>query len=151
MSDTMNDRKALIARYKRLLRGFIDRRPSGLRGRMATELGKHKSFISQITNPSYRVPIPNGDLDTIFRVCHISPAEQEKFLAIYRAAHPKSSDRPRREAKNPSREIKITLPCFRDPALAEDVESLIQEFATRTIRLAQVKGRNTKRDKKRKP
>ncbi len=147
----MSERKALIARYKKLLRGFIDRRPSGLRGRIAVELGKHKSFISQITNPSYRVPIPSGDLDTIFRVCHISEAEQEKFLAIYRAAHPKSGNEPRREAKTPPREIKITLPCFRDPTLAKDVESLIEEFAKRTIRLAQTKGQNARRDKKGKP
>ena len=57
-----------------LLRSFIERRPSGLRGRLAMALGKHKSFVSQIANPAYAVPIPAGDLPIIFEICHLSAA-----------------------------------------------------------------------------
>ena len=39
-----------------------------------------KSFVSQITNPAYTVPIPATDLTTIFEICHLSAAEREQFL-----------------------------------------------------------------------
>src|SRR5689334_6613204 len=69
MADTAAlDRSARVARYKAYLRHCIDRRPSGLRQRLATALGKHKSFVSQISNPAYSVPIPAGDLATILEV-----------------------------------------------------------------------------------
>ena len=41
-----------VAEYKTILKEYIDRRPSGMRQKLATALGKHKSFISQITGPS---------------------------------------------------------------------------------------------------
>ena len=88
------DRAEKIAGYKTLLRSVIERRPSGLRGRLAMALGKHKSFVSQITNPSYTVPIPATDLTTIFEICHLAPAEREQFLALYREAHPERAQRP---------------------------------------------------------
>src|SRR6476661_2765698 len=86
-------RAEIIAGYKALLRSFIERRPSGLRGRLAMALGKHRSFVSQIANPAYAVPIPAGDLPTIFEVCHLSPQEREGFLALYRRAHPERGRR----------------------------------------------------------
>ena len=61
-------RAEIIAGYKSLLRSCIERRPSGLRGRLAMALGKHKSFVSQIANPAYAVPIPAGDLPIIFEI-----------------------------------------------------------------------------------
>ncbi|MEO1249997.1 MAG: hypothetical protein AAFW76_09175, partial [Pseudomonadota bacterium] len=125
-----------VAQYKTLLRGYLDRRPSGLRGRLARELGKHKSFISQITNPAYRVPIPAGDLETIFEVCRIAPAEQRAFLEIYDAAHANRGTDPRSRVPPPSRELKIRLPEFKRPDTGREVESVIREFAARTIRLA---------------
>ena len=51
------------------------------------------SFVSQIANPAYAVPIPAGDLPTIFEVCHLSPQEREGFLALYRRAHPERGRR----------------------------------------------------------
>ena len=74
-------RAEIIAGYKSLLRSCIERRPSGLRGRLAMALGKHKSFVSQIANPAYTVPIPAGDLPIIFEICHLSAQEREGFLA----------------------------------------------------------------------
>ena len=86
-------RAEIIAGYKSLLRSFLERRPSGLRGRLAMALGKHKSFVSQIANPAYAVPIPAGDLPIIFEICHLSPQERDGFLALYRQAHPERSRR----------------------------------------------------------
>jgi hypothetical protein len=122
-----------VAGYKSLLRSCIERRPSGLRGRLALALGKHKSFVSQIANPAYAVPIPAGDLPIIFEVCHLSPAERERFLDLYRRAHPER----RRLAAGPRlRELRVTLPGFRSETTAREVEALILDFAARTIRLA---------------
>jgi hypothetical protein len=130
------DRAEKIAGYKTLLRSVIDRRPSGLRGRLAMALGKHKSFVSQITNPSYSVPIPATDLTTIFEICHLAPAEREQFLALYREAHPDRLQRPPRPLNAPH-ELRIALPQFQAEATAREVEAMILDFATRTIRLAQ--------------
>ena len=77
-------------------------------------LGKHKSFVSQITNPAYTVPIPAGDLPIIFEICHLSPQEREGFLALYRAAHPERARR-RRRAGPRGHELRIAMPEFRDP------------------------------------
>ncbi|HEY7688443.1 MAG TPA: hypothetical protein VH835_07105 [Dongiaceae bacterium] len=130
------DRADQIARYKTLLQTVIDRRPSGLRGRLAMALGKHKSFVSQITNPAYGVPIPATDLATIFELCHFTGAEREQFLAAYRAAHPDRAARPVRAANAPH-ELRIALPKFETEAAAREVEAMILDFAARTIRLAQ--------------
>jgi hypothetical protein len=130
------DRAAAIAGYKSLLRSFIERRPSGLRGRLALALGKHKSFVSQIANPAYAVPIPAGDLPIIFDVCHLAAQEREGFLALYRRAHP---ERGRRlDAPGPrGHELRIAVPEFRSPATAREVEALILDFSARIIRMAQ--------------
>jgi hypothetical protein len=130
------DRADQIARYKSLLQTVIDRRPSGLRGRLAMALGKHKSFISQIANPAYTMPIPATDLATIFEICHFTAAEREQFLTAYRAAHPDRAARPVR-APNAPHELRIALPKFETEATAREVEAMILDFASRTIRLAQ--------------
>jgi hypothetical protein len=129
-------RAEAIAGYKSLLRSFIERRPSGLRGRLAMALGKHKSFVSQIANPAYAVPIPAGDLPIIFDLCHLSPQERDGFLALYRRAHPER--RGRRATPAPrSHELRIAVPAFRSEATAREVEALILDHAARIIRLAQ--------------
>jgi hypothetical protein len=76
-----------IRAYKMLLLNVLEQRPSGTRQRLADALGKHRSFITQITSPSYPTPIPQKHLATIFSVCHFSPAERDGFLAAYRVAH----------------------------------------------------------------
>jgi len=78
---------AEVANYKALLRAVLDKRPSGTRQRLAHALGKNRSFISQISNPIYAVPIPAQHLETIFGVCHFGPRERIEFLAAYGAAH----------------------------------------------------------------
>ncbi|MEO1091567.1 MAG: hypothetical protein AAFX81_13105 [Pseudomonadota bacterium] len=125
-----------VRRYKTALRDLIDRRPSGLRGRLARTLGKHKSFVSQITSPNYAVPVPATDLATIFAVCHFSAEEKAEFLALYDLAHPSRGRRQPQHRRTPN-ELRIALPTFRDETVAREVESLVLEFAARVIRLAE--------------
>lgn len=137
MADALPASRAeIIAAYKSLLRSFLERRPSGLRGRLAMALGKHKSFVSQIANPAYAVPIPAGDLPIIFEICHLSAQERQNFLDLYRQAHPERSRR--LEAPGPrAHELRIAVPEFRSEATAREVEALILDLSARIIRLAQ--------------
>jgi len=80
--------EALIA-YKRELQAVLDRRPSGMRQRLAEALGKHRSFVTQISNPLYPTPIPARHLQTIFEICHFSAEERQRFLHAYYRAHPR--------------------------------------------------------------
>jgi len=52
------------SRLQGMLRGYIDRRPAGMRADRDA-LGKHKSFVSQLTNPIDPMPIPARHLSTI--------------------------------------------------------------------------------------
>ena len=69
----------LIAAYKAILRDVLDRRPSGMRQRLAEALGKNRSFITQIANPAYQTPIPAQHVHAIIQVCHFSAQERDKF------------------------------------------------------------------------
>ncbi len=138
MPRSREERRAAIAAYKGLLREFIDRRPSGLRGRLARALGKHKSFVSQITNPAYDVPIPAGDLPVLFEVCHLTPDERRRFLELYEKAHPRRATRRAADRTGTAQEIRISLPAFGRPEIALEVEAAIREFAARVIRVARL-------------
>lgn len=132
-------RDELVAAYKSLLQTYIDLRPSGTRLKIANALGKHKSFVSQITNPSYAVPVPSRHLPTIFAICHFSKEERETLLAAYAAAHPNQAEREirqRSERGGAYRTLHIEVPLFDDPAQQHEVEDLIRSFAQRVIRLA---------------
>jgi hypothetical protein len=80
--------EAAIRAYKTILSQVIEQRPSGMRQRLADALGKHRSFVTQISSPAYSIPIPSKHLPVIFSVCHFSPAERDQFLAAYHQAHP---------------------------------------------------------------
>ena len=136
------DKDERIAAYKALMRDAIDRRPSGMRLKIATAIGKHKSFVSQITNPAYPVPIPARHLETIFKICHFSPEERDSFLAAYGAAHPGQSDAAEPAPGRPpaGKILEIELPAFKDADTAREVEQAIQEMAARLIALAARRG-----------
>lgn len=135
MAEETTDKAHLISRYKTMLKQYVDRRPSGLRGQLAVALGKHKSFISQITNPSYRVPIPAGDLQTIFDICYLSREEREQFLSMYNSAHSLDIELSALDERIIS-EVRIPVPAFHHPALTKEVEKLIKDFSERLISLA---------------
>src|SRR6201981_1149510 len=78
-----------IAAHKCVPRDILDRRPSGMRQRLAEALGKNRSFITQIANPAYQTPIPAQHVHAIIQVCHFSGQERDKFLGAYHRAHPR--------------------------------------------------------------
>jgi nitroreductase len=130
-------RDELVAAYKRLLQEYIDRRPSGLRLKIAKAIGKHRSFVSQITNPVYPIPVPARHLEAIFRICHLAPEEKQAFMAAYEAAHP---HHPRTEPRGPrkSRErrvVEIELPIVDDPEIEREMDELLRQVARQIEKL----------------
>jgi hypothetical protein len=129
-------REETVAAYKQILRDCIDRRPSGTRQKIALALGKHKSFVSQITNPAYPAPVPARHLGTIFDLCHFSSQERATFMAAYRAAHPRRSQGVHAFAPGPYEHvIQIRVPALSDPRLQRELEDTIRQMANRIITL----------------
>jgi hypothetical protein len=122
-----------VAAYKRIFKEVLDNRPSGMRIRLAHAIGKNRSFISQISNPSYPVPIPVQHLNTIFEVCHFAPATRAAFLEAYARAHPR---RMGRLAEVPrERTVMLHLPDLGSPKRNAQIDALLQEFARRLIEI----------------
>jgi len=126
-----------IAAYKTILRDAIDRRPAGMRARIADALGKHKSFVSQLSNPIYPMPVPARHIETIFEICHFSPEERRAFLKAYERAHPNASTEPVQEnaASGRRKTISLDVPELRDARKQRALESLLREFADRVADL----------------
>jgi len=134
---TAPSRDELVSAYKRLLQEYIDRRPSGLRLKIAKAIGKHRSFVSQITNPSYPIPIPARHLETIFRICHLAPEEKRAFMIAYEAAHPRHARESRRLPRKTRerRIIEIDLPVLEDSKLERDIEEFLRQIARQLEKL----------------
>src|ERR1700752_4456190 len=78
-----------VAAYKRIFKDVLDSRPSGMRIRLAHAMGKNRSFVSQISNPAYPVPIPVQHLAPIFDVSHFPPKAKSQFLRADARAPPR--------------------------------------------------------------
>jgi hypothetical protein len=122
-----------VAEYKRILQMVLDNRPSGTRQRLATALGKNRSFVSQIANPAYPVPIPAQHLEKLFEVCHFSLDDRQTFLAAYARAHPGRHeavrDRPR------TRTFSVTVPDLGDARKNQAIDEMVADFARGLTRL----------------
>ncbi|MEQ1769178.1 MAG: hypothetical protein ABL879_05005 [Devosia sp.] len=119
----------LIRAYKVVLQGVLDQRPSGTRQRLADALGKHRSFVTQMTSSTYPTPIPQRHLAAIFSVCHFTPEERESFLAAYRRAH-----RGRLELADVAprtRHVSLTVPDLGDEATNTAFDHALGEFVAR--------------------
>ena len=127
----------LIAAYKAILRDVLDKRPSGMRQRLAEALGKNRSFISQITNPTYSVPIPAAHIERIFEICHFLATEKAEFMAAYRRAHPNRA--PGNSGDKRWREIVLRVPDLRDRARNKELDELMKEMLQRVVRLMERK------------
>ena len=101
---------------------------------MAIALGKNRSFISQIANPVYTVPIPVQHLETIFEICHFTAADRREFLAAYAEAHPQRLDVVRKPAG--TRVLKLTVPDLGDARRNRLLDEAITEIARRVARLS---------------
>ena len=120
------------------MRQVLDNRPSGTRLKLAAALGKNRSFVTQITNPAYLVPIPAKHVAIIFEVCHLSGAERAAFLEAYGRAHPGRLRAPHREAR--TRNITVTVPDLGDDKKNRALEQLVVDFAARLARYAESVG-----------
>jgi len=118
-----------VAAYKRILQQVLDRRPSGMRQRLAEALGKNRSFISQISNPVYLTPIPVQHVERIFEICHFSKEEKKLFLAAYRRAHPRRLQENGQGEPNPVRRVTVTLPDLGDAQKNRKLDALMADFA----------------------
>ena len=128
-----DERVTSVEAYKALLRNVLDRRPSGTRQRLANALGKNRSFVSQISNPAYPVPIPAPHLDVIFEICHFSPQEKSAFLDAFHRAHPNRL-KPRRGSHG-VRTLKLEVTDFGDATTNREFDELVRETARRLSRL----------------
>ncbi len=126
-----------LARYKELLRGVLDTRPSGTRKRLAAALGKNQSFVSQIANPAYSVPIPARHVELILEICHFSAETRAEFLKAYRRAHPgrlsSTTGTPR------LRPFTVHLPDFGNAERNERLNALVADFVRDLIELSKEK------------
>jgi hypothetical protein len=122
-----------VGAYKRILAAVIDRRPSGTRQRLASALGKNRSFVSQIVNPAYLTPIPANHLDTIFEICHFSAAERRQFLEAYRLAHPGRLGAPHDPHRLKAHTI--YLPDLGSDEKNETLHNLVSDFVRQVSRL----------------
>ena len=131
MLDSKEAASRAIAAYKSLLRRALDNRPSGTRLKLAAALGTNRSFVSQITNPGYPIPIPAQHLEVIFDVCRLAPAEKAEFLEAYQAAHPgrvAGRERPSR-----GRSLVVTLPDLGDEQRNKALEKVVLDFVARLV------------------
>ena len=118
-----------VAAYKAILQRVLDKRPSGTRLRLAGALGKNRSFVSQITNPAYPVPIPARHVETILEECSLSPAEREMFLKAYGEAHP--GRRGLVAGRRQTRTLALTVPDLGDARRNRAFDRLVSELAER--------------------
>ena len=123
---TQDTPEELIRAYKLVLSKVLEARPSGTRQRLADALGKHRSFITQMTSPTYPTPIPQRHLATLLSVCHFSPAERDAFMGAYRAAHQGKLDLG--DAERKMRHFSLLVPDLGDDKTNAALDKAIGEF-----------------------
>lgn len=119
--------------YKQLLKDALDRRPSGMRQRLAQAIGKNRSFVSQISNPSYPTPIPAEHVDRILEVCHFGPEERAAFLDAYREAHPRRLSEV--AESNGMRSLMLEVPDLGHPAANKAFDRAVDDIVKRMARM----------------
>ena len=126
---------ATVADYKRILAKVLDNRPSGTRQKLATALGKNRSFVSQIANPSYATPIPAQHLDLIFEICLFPTGDRKAFLDAYSRAHPGKLERIRHKKEHRLRPVTVYVPDLDDEAKNHALDRLLADIALKIGRL----------------
>lgn len=116
-----------VKTYKLRLSALIDKRPSGTRQRIADALGKHRSFVTQITSTAYATPLPAKHVPVIFTVCHFNAEERRQFLEDYHAAHPEKREEAEGEAQ--LRHMSLMVPDLGDDEKNRRFDEAIAEFA----------------------
>ena len=129
-------KQELIRAYKILLKEAVDARPSGIRLRIASLIGKNKSFVSQITSPNYKTPLPEKYVEPILDTIHLTQKERERFLDIYRRAHPRARAYSTEPVHEETRSLRIELPRLESRQLENSVDQMIIQFARNLSDLA---------------
>lgn len=124
-----------VAAYKTVLREVLDKRPSGMRRRLAEALERNPSFISQIANPAYPTPIPVAHVETILDICHFSVSERARFLDAYEEAHPRRARRPTEARRH--RTLALRLPDLEDAKKNKAIDDLIHDLVARITKLVE--------------
>jgi hypothetical protein len=128
-----------VAEYKRILLRVLDLRPSGMRQRLADALGANRSFVSQITNPAYPVPIPPRHVEIIFDACRFPDAERRAFLEAYERAHPGRLQQPHRPSPH-LRHVTLYVPDLNDAAKNAELDKMLGDMAVRMAALISGQG-----------
>ena len=102
---------------------------------MATGKQANRSFISQIANPVYAVPIPVQHLETIFEICHFTAADRRDFLAAYAEADPRRHNPVKKTAG--TRKLTLTLPDLGNARRNRLLDEAIADFARRLTRFTE--------------
>ncbi len=123
-----------VTEYKRILLRVLDLRPSGMRQRLADALGANRSFVSQITNPAYPVPIPARHIELIFDACRFPEADRKAFLAAYERAHPGRLQQPQGPSPH-LRHVTLYVPDLNDAQKNAELDKLLGEFAIKVTDL----------------
>ena len=131
-----------IAAYKELLRDFLAKRPSGLRKKISDAIGTNRSFVSQITNPKYSVPIPSHYVQKIIAVCHLTPSERTQFLEAYVEAHPGQTELLVSGAIADAYAVTIDLSAVKDETQRDLIRQTLKYTAESLIALATGKGKD---------
>jgi hypothetical protein len=126
-----------VAEYKRIFAKVLENRPSGTRQRLAAALGKNRSFVSQIANPSYATPIPAQHLETIFEICLFPAAERRGFLEAYGRAHPGKVAAGRQRQDHHLRPLTVQVPDLKDAAKNRALDRLLADIAARIGKLTE--------------
>jgi len=126
-----------VADYKRILAKVLDNRPSGTRQKLAAALGKNRSFVSQIANPSYSTPIPAQHLDLIFEICLFHTGDRKAFLNAYSRAHPGKLERIRHKKEHRLRPVTVYVPDLEDEAKNHALDRLLADIALKVGRLTE--------------
>ena len=122
-----------IRTYKTLLRAAVERCPAGTKQKIAKELGTSRSFVSQIFNPAYSVPVPAKHLNTLIKLCALTQSEETAFRSAHLLAHPPPASDGGRRKQN---EICIPLPKFENADQRRAVEQAILASAEAIIKVS---------------
>jgi hypothetical protein len=126
-----------VAEYKRILARVLENRPSGTRQRLAVALGKNRSFVSQIANPSYSTPIPVQHLESIFEICVFPANDRKAFLEAYGRAHPGKLERTKHRKDHRLRPVTVYVPDLNDEAKNHALDRLLADIAARIGKLTE--------------
>jgi hypothetical protein len=149
VAEKPNDDEHLISDYKVLIRSYLAIRPAGLRKKISEAIGTNRSFVTQITNPNYRVPIPSQYIHKIMDVCNLSPVERANFVKAYLEAHPSNVDLLGVQTSSDSETaLTIDLSAVEDATTREMIKRSLRNIADILIKVAG-RNRNGKRDSKR--